>query len=287
MTPQHHSPTLRSSAPRIKIYGAGSIGNHLAYAARCLGWSVTVSDISPEALRRMKEEIYPNRYGRWDPAIQLYHNRDVPSGGFDLIAIGTPPDAHLSLAFEALREQPKALLVEKPFCPPVLDSVQEFYRLAVDSSVQVFVGYNHVVGKAAQAMEALIRSGAIGHVQTIDVEFREHWGDIFKAHPWLGGPEESYLGFWQRGGGAGGEHSHGIHFWQHLAHLAGAGRVVEVEAMVRYATEGSAWYDDLCLIQMRTDGGLIGRVAQDVVTRPPRKRARIQGTEGVLEWVNH
>ena len=36
----------------------------------------------------------------------------------------------------------------------------------------------------------------------IDVEFREHWEGIFKAHEWLDGPQDSYLGFSQRGGGA-------------------------------------------------------------------------------------
>ncbi len=31
------------------------------------------------------------------------------------------------------------------------------------------------------------------------------------AHPWLAGPQDSYLGFWRRGGGASGEHSHAIY----------------------------------------------------------------------------
>ena len=36
----------------VKILGAGSIGNHLSNAARQLGWSVTLSDVDPAALRR-------------------------------------------------------------------------------------------------------------------------------------------------------------------------------------------------------------------------------------------
>jgi predicted dehydrogenase len=31
---------------------------------------------------------------------------------------------------------------------------------------------------------------------------------------------------------------------------------------------------------------LIGRVVQDVVTFPPRKQARLQGTKGSIEWIN-
>ena len=270
----------------VKIYGAGSIGNHLAHASRRLGWAVTVCDLDPKALMRMKEDIYPSRYGHWDTAITLSVNAEAPVGDFDLICIGTPPDHHLSLALQALREQPKAILIEKPLCTPSMDLAQDLYLAIRDSSTRVFVGYDHVVGKATRQAEALILSGVIGQVQTIDVEFREHWGGIFKAHPWLSGPEDSYLGYWERGGGASGEHSHAINLWQHFAHVAGAGRVVEVAAMLSYVKQGKTFYDDLCMLNLRTEKGLIGRVVQDVVTRPHRKRARIQGSEGAVEWVN-
>jgi len=271
---------------RVKIYGAGSIGNHLAHASRQLGWEVVVCDIDKAALRRMQQEVYPGRYGRWDASIKLCVNDDAPVGGFDLICIGTPPDHHLSLALQALREQPKAILIEKPLCTPSLDGAQDLYLAAQDSSTKVFVGYGHVVGKATRQAEALIRSGVIGQVQTVDVEFREHWGGIFKAHPWLNGPEDSYLGYWERGGGASGEHSHAINLWQHFAHVSGAGRVVEVTAMLHYVKQGKAVYDDLCSMSLRTEKGLVGRVIQDVVTCPHRKRARVQGSEGAVEWVN-
>lgn len=271
---------------RVKIYGAGSIGNHLAHASRRMGWAVTVCDVDPKALMRMKEEIYPSRYGQWDPAIRLCLNTEAPAGGFDLICIGTPPDHHLSLALQALREQPKAILIEKPLCTPSLEQAQELWQQVQRSSTKVFVGYDHVVGKATEQAEMLIRSGCIGPVRTIDVEFCEHWGGIFNAHPWLNGPEDTYLGYWERGGGASGEHSHAINLWQHFAHVTGLGRVVEVCAMLRYVQQGKAVYDDLCLLDLRTEKGLVGRVVQDVVTRPHRKRARIQGTEGAIEWVN-
>ena len=271
---------------RVKIYGAGSIGNHLAHAARQLGWQVVVCDVADAALRRMKEEIYPSRYGSWDESIQLYQNAAGPRGGFEVICIGTPPESHLPLALEALRERPKAILVEKPLCTPSMERTEELSRLVTASGTKVFVGYNHVVSKATRKMEEVLRSGAIGEVQTIEVEFREHWDAIFKAHPWLDGPEDSYLGFWQRGGGASGEQSHAVNLWQHFAHVAGAGRVVEVDAMLTYVTQGTAVYDSLCLLSLRTESGLVGHVAQDVITSPPRIRARIQGVKGALEWVS-
>ncbi len=270
---------------RVKIYGAGSVGNHLAHAARSLGWDVTVCDISDAALARMKNDIYPARYGEWDEAIRLFNNSAAPIGGFDMILIGTPPESHLPLAMQALRESPKAILIEKPLCPPSLDGAQEVCETARTSTTKIFVGYNHVVGKATQKVEELIKGGVIGEIKTLDVEFREHWGGIFAAHWWLGGPEDSYLGYSARGGGASGEHSHAANLWQHFAHVAGAGRVVEVNAMLTFVREGKATYDHLCFLDLKTESGLVGRVVQDVVTIPHRKRAKIQGTEGAIDWV--
>jgi len=270
---------------RVKIYGAGSIGNHLAYAARHLGWNVVVSDISPEALERMRLQIYPDRYGQWDNGIDLCLNQDAPMGDFDLIFIGTPPDLHLDLALQALQEKPRAVIIEKPLCTPSLDRTQEFYQVVLSSDSRVFVGYNHVVATATRKVEELLSNNTIGHIESIYVDFREHWQGIFQAHSWLKGPEDSYLGYWERGGGASGEHSHAINLWQHFAQYAGAGKVKEVNAMLDYVSDGKAWYDKTCLIELKTETGLIGQVVQDVVSIPFRKVARIQGEGGSIEWV--
>jgi predicted dehydrogenase len=269
---------------RVKIIGAGSIGNHMANAARTLGCDVVVCDNDRAALKRMKEEIYPSRYGAWDPKIDLFTSGDEPVGGFDLICIGTPPDTHLPLALRALDEKPKTLQIEKPLCGPDLLGADELLHRVQVGVTQVFVGYDHVVGKATRLFEERLLDGAIGKVLTFDVEFREFWGGIFQAHPWLSGPEDSYLGFWQRGGGASGEHSHALNLWQHLAHKLGFGRVHDVEALVRYVTQGKAHYDDCCFWHLQTETGMIGRVVQDVVTQPVRKAAIVHGELGTMQW---
>ena len=40
---------------KVKIYGAGSIGNHLAQASRRMGWDVDMCDTDPKALERTKK----------------------------------------------------------------------------------------------------------------------------------------------------------------------------------------------------------------------------------------
>ncbi len=269
---------------KTKVFGAGSIGNHLSNAARRLGWDVFLCDIDAAALERTRAEIYPQRYGVFDDAIRLVEVKDAPRGGFDLICIGTPPDHHIDLAFDAIAEVPRAIMIEKPVCRPDLERAQELHDAARATGIATFVGYDHVVGAAACAADDTFRSGAIGKLVTLDVEFREYWGGIFAAHPWLDGPHDSYLGYWQRGGGASGEHSHAINLWQHFARTADAGNVISVTADLDYVRDGTVDYDRICALNLTTESGLVGRVIQDVVTQPPRKWARLQGDHGFIEW---
>jgi predicted dehydrogenase len=269
---------------RVKIYGAGSIGNHLSNASRAMGWAVDLCDVDAAALERTRTQIYPGRYGKWDEAIRLFKNDQAPTGGYDLIFIGTPPDSHISLAMAALKEKPRAILVEKPFCTPDLAGAQDLLAGARDGGVAIFTGYDHVVGQASVKLAEIATSGRLGAIETLDVEFREFWGGIFAAHPWLASPSDTYLGFWKRGGGASGEHSHAANLWQHFAHAIGGGRVVEVQAMMDFVSDGKVDYDKFCSMNLRTENGLAGRVVQDFITNPPRKWARIQGKDGYAEW---
>lgn len=267
---------------KVKIMGAGSIGNHLANAARTKGWDVTLCDIDPDALERTRVEIYPSRYGVWDECIKLCVTGDEPRGGFDWIFIGTPPDSHVELALKAVEETPRGILVEKPVATPDLKDCQVLYEKAAKAGVRVFVGYDHVVAHSTTRFTTA--ACLIHEPQTLDVSFREHWAGIFNAHPWLSGPADTYLGYWMRGGGACGEHSHALNLWQHVAREIGAGRVTEVIASMDYVKIGRAEYDRIAMLNLRTEQGLLGRVVQDVVTRPPLKVARLQGATAAVEW---
>jgi predicted dehydrogenase len=268
---------------RAKIVGAGSIGNHLTRALRRHEVVVDLVDTDPAALARARDDIYPGRYGAWDSAIGLHLAAEAPRGGYDLIVIGTPPDSHLPLAVAALEEGCGALLVEKPLATPDLEGLESFIGLAAESGTRVFVGYTHGVADATAAFVERLATGAIGEILTLDTETREHWGGILAAHPWLRGPEASYLGSWRRGGGALGEHSHGVHLWQQLARAVGAGEVATVSAAMDFQVVGGAEHDRLALLNLTTTTGLVGRCVQDVVTRPPAKGARVTGSDGVME----
>jgi predicted dehydrogenase len=270
---------------RVKIIGAGSIGNHLANAARRRNWQVTICDRDPAALRRTQDEIYPSRYGSWDGEIRLAEMDDVTSEAFDIVIVGTPPDSHIPIALRQLECAPPALLfLEKPLCPPSLEGCKELSDAAAATGCFVGVGYNHTLTRNTMLAEAWLSENPIGEIVTISALTREHWGGIFGAHPWLDGPHDSYLGFTARGGGALGEHSHAINIWQHFALLTGHGRVVEVQAMLDWVDKDGCRYDRIAQLNVRTESGLVGTIVQDVVTKPARKWLRLQGRDGYLEW---
>lgn len=270
---------------RVKIVGAGSIGNHLTHAFRRVGFEVTLCDVDPEALRRSREEIHPARYGAWDPEVRLALADELAGERFDVVAIGTPPDSHMPLALAELRDRaPRVLLIEKPLCTPELGGCEALVEQAAATGCFVGVGYNHTLTLHTVQAERWLAERPLGAALTLEAQTREHWGGILAAHPWLDGPQASYLGQLARGGGALCEHSHALHLWQHFARVAGCGRVVRVSAALDMIEREGLRYDRVAQLHLRTEEGLLGTVVQDVVTHPPRKWLRLQAEGGFLEW---
>lgn len=274
---------------KVKIFGAGSIGIHLAQASRRKGWEVLVVDVNKDALDRMKNEIYPARYGSWDSKIELALVTEAPKGGFDIIFIGTPPDVRMKVALEALKEEPKVLQLEKPFFVPMINDnkkaeYQNFLTELEKHDTKVVVGYEYVLGEATSKVRKFIANSDFGKVKILEVAFRENWKGIFGAHPWLSGPQDTYLGFWERGGGASGEHSHAIHYWQYFANLLDIGKVSEVSASMKMMSDSAIDCDEQCFMTLITEKGFISRIVQDVVTDPPLMSMRIQREKAFAEW---
>ena len=72
---------------KILIYGAGSIGNHYANGFIERGHEVFVTDISEEALLRMKTDIYPSRYKHWNDSIKLINSSQSDELFVDVVII--------------------------------------------------------------------------------------------------------------------------------------------------------------------------------------------------------
>lgn len=269
----------------IKIYGAGSIGNHLSNAAINLGFNVDVFEKDKNALDRMKNKIFPSRYGKWNNDINLFMNSDTFDKDYELICIGTPPDTHLELLYSSLQNYKCPIMVEKPLCEPSHSSIKKLKSLSEKEVKRIFVGYNHVVSKASQLLEEIVKKPNFGEILSLDVEFRENWKGIFDAHPWLSGPEESYLGNIDTGGGSSGEHSHALNLWQHFSRVLDLGKTKKVMAKYDFIKEKKLNYDKKSYFLIETDTNFKGSVTQDVVTYPASKKVKIQGSNLYAEWI--
>ncbi len=269
---------------KVKIFGAGSIGNHLAYACRSQNLDVTIFDIDDNALKRTKEEIYPARYGFWDNNINLTNSSEL-NKNFDLIIIGTPPDSHVDILNSLDLDGVRAVLIEKPLTFPFDSRLINLLNLNKKSNVKFFIGYNHIVSKSMEEMGKLIVNKRLGELKALDVEFREKWDGIFKAHPWLDGPSDSYLGDFKVGGGATCEHSHAINIWHHLSIISGNGRVNYVSADLVFKKDSDLDYDSISFVNLRSDRGLSGRVVQDVETKPHSKNVVATCERGLIKWI--
>jgi len=269
---------------KVLIFGAGSVGNHHCFACRSKGWQVDIFDHDLEALERMRTNIYPNRYGSWDPEIKLL-NSLIRSKHYDLIIIGTPPDTHSILIEEALSAfHPKILMVEKPLCSPTLDDISRLTELIQNTDTQCLVGYNHNLTEVTQRTIEILTSGSLGDPLSLHIRWQEHWSGIFSAHPWLKNPGDSYLGWWERGGGACSEHSHAISLWQHMADILHVGRIDQVTAVMDICKSEAYEYDRTTQLLLSTNFGFKGSILLDVVTKPYQKTMRLQCKQGFLEW---
>ena len=267
---------------KVKIYGAGSIGNHYANSYINNGCAVTIYDIDIKALQRTKNFIYPNRYGKWNKKIKLINKDD--ENFYDIIIIGTPPDSHLKIAKKIFKHNLcKILHIEKPLCVPNFKEINFFKKINRYSKIKLICGYNLIFTKWMKKTKKILAKKKLGKIISISVYNMEHWGGIFNAHPWLKGPEESYLGFTKRGGGSLCEHSHGLNLSIHLINFLSLGKIKRIRSENYFKKNKITNYDFLNYINFETSKKTVCHIVQDVISNPPSKKVFIQCKKGSIE----
>lgn len=273
---------------KVLIFGAGSIGNHHSNAARNLGMQVTVFDNDPKALERMKIQIYPTRYGIWDEQIFLTNNiSSIILNYYDLVIVGTPPDSHISLLDLILDSiDCRIILIEKPFSNPNEESeLKRIHKKITKSKKRVLVAYNHRLTKLTNAFLKKLNESGFENPQFVTCKFQESWDGIFRAHPWLSGPEESYLGAIERGGGAAYEHSHALNFFLFIINKLNSGRLVNLIQYGNFTKNAQLLYDHHYSAYFRFENTISGIVIQDVITEIHKKYLKIEFLNGSIEWI--
>ena len=265
----------------VAIIGAGSIGNHLAFSCRKLNWNVDVFDSDIKALDRFKDDIYPSRYGIFDKEINLKEMnefRKSNKNSYDVILIGTPPDTHYSVLVEAVALKPRVIMIEKPLTGPDSNQISNIKEIFDSNPEIVFLcGYNHKVNIATTTAEQLINTFMKDGFISLQVHWQESWEGILKAHPWLENHNSSYLGYFERGGGALFEHSHGLDMWLHFSRILELGKVDSVSAIATFEKDekGNPQYDSSIVLELETTLGFKGKITQDVTTLPSKKQVEV------------
>jgi predicted dehydrogenase len=270
---------------RVKVIGAGSIGNHLGHGCRTLGMDVTICDIDRSALERAREVIYPNRYGSWDEAIRLATPDELVGEDFDIVIVGTPPATHLKVATAELETtRPGVILIEKPLAHPSSSDIEAFLAVAEKSSTRVLVGYNQRLKPNTKHFVQLANTLDLGPLVALSSNMLESWDGILKAHFWMKSERDSYLAFTDQGGGALLEHSHALNLFLYFADVLGQGRVTDVVADIEWVSHEDGRYDRDSALSLTLESGLVGTVRQDLHTWPASKEAIATFEKGALLW---
>ena len=272
---------------KVKIIGSGSIGNHYANIFINRGHKVSVTDKDPKALIRMKEIIYPSRYGCWDNRINLL-NKDNDKENYDLIFIGTPPSSHLSEANKILKNNnAKIIHIEKPVSLVNDKNLFTFNNLRKNSKVHIVNGYNLNHSKPINKVLDLVKNNNIGKLIYLNCNVREHWEGIFNAHPWIKKKHETYLTNCNEGGGALLEHSHGLSYWMFLSYLLKKGRIAKVNSNINFIKTKKMLYDNVSTLLVESETGLIGKITQDVITKPEKKNIELIFEKASIVLINN
>ena len=130
----------------------------------------------------------------------------------------------------------------------------------------------------------VIQNHDFGQIKFIRSNFRENWDGIMNAHPWLRGPDDSYLGFIELGGGALFEHSHGLDLFLYVTKLLKISDIKIKSVNFAVKNEGGSIYDENVVINFKSGQKILGTVEQNVFTYPPEKILEIEFERAKIIW---
>ena len=262
---------------KVLIFGAGSIGNHLANASRKCNLDVSVVDISFKALKRMKKIIYPSRYKKWDPNIKILNYKDIfmSNENFHLVIVGTPPETHLELLSKIRNKlNYKKILIEKPLTTFNRNNTNLIRKIKEQN---IYVGYNHSVSKSFLYFCNLIKKKIkTNEITCLEINWREGWTGILNAHFWLKNEFSSYLGDIKRGGGSLHEHSHGLHLIICLEKILNFKLPQKFNLNISYKKNKNQriYYDKFANINWSVNNFLVNYTT-DLISEPAEKSIKI------------
>ncbi len=262
---------------KILIFGSGSIGTHHANAAISLNCEVFITDKKKSQLKNMRENIYPGRYGKWNNKIQCisYNNIFKLKHNFDIIIIGVPPSNHLDLIkLCQKRLKFKKILVEKPLC--VFNQNYNFLKKK-DLKNKVFCGFNHSISKSFSHFIKNLSKNLIKNNSKIEIniDWKESFKLVLKAHPWIASLDKSYLSNYKIGGGVSHEYSHAIHFLIILKEILFKSKNLLFKKKIHFKKVGKFEYDKSVILTYYNEKKKLTLILNSI-NNPPLKRITVK-----------
>jgi predicted dehydrogenase len=263
---------------KIKIIGAGSAGNHMAFAFKKYNAKITMLDTNSGSLKRSKNQIYIPRYKYWDKNINLVV-KDYDKNKYDCIIISSPPHTHLKI-LEKNINQSNIFLIEKPICEPNIYTIKKFKKIISCNKSKVFLcGYNHRLFPSTKKFRQILKINK-NNFNYLNVNFKENTSGFLKAHSWYKNLSESYLSKQKQGGGSLCEHSHALNLAQYLV---GDNKKFEFKLkFIKNFKDKKSFYDSNANIFYKSKNKII-EVNQNFETSPSEKSIIADGKNFFLK----
>ena len=271
---------------KILIFGSGSIGTHHANAAISLNYDVFITDRKDSQLNNMRENLYPERYGKWNDKIKCVPYNVVfgLKYNFDLVIIGVPPASHLDLIKLCKKNiKFKKILVEKPLCA----YNQNFNFLKKNFlKNKIFCGFNHSISKSILYFLSNLKKALNKNKSKVEIniEWKESFNLVLKAHPWIKSLNNSYLSNYKIGGGVCQEYSHAIHFFVILKEFLFKSNTCSFKKKINFKKVGKFKYDKSATLTYFDKSKKLNLFLNSI-NNPPIKKIIVKVKEKeILKW---
>lgn len=251
---------------RILIVGCGSIGRRHARNARALGAEVVLCDINESRMREFGEAIGASGYF-------TDFEKASASSGVDAAVVATPSNIHVAPAF-ALLSAGVHVLMEKPLCTSVAEAT-ELRALVKETDLVFMMAHTFRFRAEWKAVKNLLDTNPLGKIFSVesmggwylpDWHVREDYRYEYAAQKRLGG---------------------GVvltalsHFFDVIAWFFGD--IERIAGARMHLGDLELDVDDSAVCVLLTSLGVAVTLAEDFLSRCPRRLLRINAEYGYLE----
>lgn len=251
-----------ASERRVVIAGLGSIGRRHLTNLQSLG----VGNIVVQTTRVDHAQAHTS-------GLVVGDLREALDTQPDVVLVCTPTSCHVPVALAAARAGAQ-LFVEKPLSHS-MSGVRELAGVVGDRRLMAMVGFDLRFDPGLRRVKALIESGSIGRVLSLQAQVGQYLPDWRPDQDY----RTSYSAQASRGGGVVLDLIHELDYVTWLA-----GPVSEVGCLAGHVSELEIDTEDVAAIVLRFESGAIGTVHLDYLQRVPTRSCRIIGQAGTIEW---